>query len=81
MGSELGAVLLRKSVVSMAGSRRSCAGCARTPLPGELLHEHDSGTPLCDLCLAALPEAERRTVRSDRVHASARQLAVVPRAA
>jgi hypothetical protein len=41
----------------------------------------DTGRLLCDLCLAALPEDDRRAVRSERVHASEVPLAVVPRAA
>lgn len=81
MGSELGAALLQKGVSSMAGHRLCCESCRRSPLPGELLHELDSGKPICELCLAALPDAERRTVRSDRVPASVRALAAVPRAA
>ena len=55
--------------------------CERTPLAGERLHEMDTGRVLCDLCLAALPEDDRRAVRSERVHASEQRLAVVPRAA
>ena len=58
-----------------------CTTCERTPLPCERLHEMDTGRVLCDLCLAALPEEDRRAVRSERVHASEVPLAVVPRAA
>ena len=59
----------------------SCGSCRRTPLPGERVHELDGGTTLCDLCFAVLPEGERVAVRTERVHASERRLAVVPRAA
>jgi hypothetical protein len=36
---------------------------------------------LCELCFAALPEESRLAVRSERVHASERRIAVMPRAA
>jgi CRISPR/Cas system-associated protein Cas10 (large subunit of type III CRISPR-Cas system) len=78
---DLAAMLLRKSIGSLSGGGQSCASCGRTPLAGERLHEMDSGRILCDLCLAALPEDKRRAVRSQRVHASDRHLAVVPKAA
>jgi hypothetical protein len=41
----------------------------------------DTGRMLCDLCLSELPEDERHAVRTERVHAVERQLAVAPRAA
>ena len=59
----------------------SCSDCGRTPLAGELIHRLESGTRLCELCFRALPEELRVAVRSDRVHASERALAVAPRAA
>jgi hypothetical protein len=55
--------------------------CERTPLAGERLHEMDTGRVLCDLCLAALPEDDRRAIRSERVHAGEVRLAVARRAA
>jgi hypothetical protein len=81
MTTDLASALLRKSVGSMVSDRSRCSGCERTPLAGELLHELDSGSVLCELCLAGLPEAERRTVRSERIRPSERRLAVVPKAA
>lgn len=78
---DLAGILLRRSVGSLDSGRSSCAGCRRTPLVGERLHEMDSGALLCELCLCELPEDDRREVRSERVHASERQLAVAPRAA
>jgi hypothetical protein len=45
------------------------------------VHELDGGRKLCDLCFADLPEEHRVAVRTERVHASERRLAVVPRAA
>jgi len=78
---DLAAMLLRKSLGSVTSKGDRCAGCQRTPLAGERLHEMDTGRLLCDLCLAALPEDDRRAVRSERVHASERHLAVAPRAA
>ena len=74
-------MLLRRSLGALAGGGSSCSSCQRTPLAGEKLHELDSGTVLCDLCFGALPEEHRLAVRSQRVGASERPLAVVPRAA
>lgn len=74
-------MLLRRSLGSLAGGGSSCSSCGRTPLAGERLHELDSGTLLCDLCFGALPDAHRLAVRSQRVGASERPLAVVPKAA
>jgi hypothetical protein len=58
-----------------------CSACERHLLPGELLHVYDSGRTLCTLCRARLPEDKRSPVRSERIHAAAARLAVVPRAA
>lgn len=55
-----------------------CAACNRRPLPGERVHVYETGATLCALCAAAEPEAP---IRSDRVLATHRPLAVVPRAA
>ena len=74
-------MLLRRSLGALGGGGASCASCERTPLAGERLHELDSGAVLCDLCFGALPDESRRAVRSERVHASERRLAVVPKAA
>ncbi len=78
---ELDSMLLRKSIGSLTSAGAPCAGCRRTPLTGERLHELDTGRMLCDLCLAAVPEDDRRTVRSQRVRASERQLPIAPKAA
>jgi hypothetical protein len=78
---DLAAMLVRSSIGTLPTNAVSCASCRRTPLPGEGLHELDSGRSLCDLCFADLPEERRVAVRSVRVHASERRLAVVPRAA
>lgn len=78
---DLASILLRRSVGSLDSGRSRCATCSRSPLVGERLHEMNSGRTLCDLCLWELPEEERQAVRSERVHASERQLAVAPRAA
>ena len=74
-------MLLKRSLGSLAGSETRCADCGRTPLAGESLHELDSGTLLCDLCFAELPEERRVAVSSRRVPAGERGLAVVPKAA
>jgi hypothetical protein len=77
---DLDSMLLRRSLGSLDGGAR-CSSCKRTPLAGERLHQLDSGTLLCDLCYGALPEEDRLAVRSQRVGASERPLAVVPKAA
>ena len=78
---DIAGILLRRSVGSLDSGRSCCANCSRTPLVGERLHEMDSGRLLCELCMAALPEDDRRAVRTQKVHASERHLAVAPRAA
>jgi hypothetical protein len=78
---DLSSLLLRKSVGVLASNRERCGKCDRTPLPGERMHEMDTGRVLCELCLLALPEEKRTAVRSQRVHASERHLVVAPRAA
>lgn len=78
---DLAAIMLRRSARSLDSGRKRCAGCRRTPLVGERLHEMDTGRTLCDLCVAALPEKDRRSVRSELVHASDTHLSVAPRAA
>jgi hypothetical protein len=78
---DLAGMLLRRSIGSLHSSQDACAECRRTPLAGERLHELDSGRMLCQLCFGALPEERRVAVRSERVHAGERRLAVVPKAA
>ena len=78
---DLAGILLRRSIGSLCSSQDACAECRRTPLAGERLHELDSGRMMCQLCFGALPEERRVAVRSERVHAAERRLAVVPKAA
>jgi hypothetical protein len=78
---DLAAMLVRSSIGTLAHAAASCGECRRTPLAGERTHELDGGPVLCDLCFADLPEDRRQAVRTERVHASERRLAVVPRAA
>ena len=78
---DLAAMLVRSSIGTLAQADSSCADCRRTPLAGERMHELYGGRVLCDLCFARLPEDRRFAVRTERVHASERRLAVVPRAA
>jgi hypothetical protein len=78
---DLAGMLMRSSIGALSPSSDHCHDCRRTPLAGERLHELDSGPVLCELCFGALPEERRLAVRSERVHASERRLAVVPRAA
>ena len=37
----------------------------------------DTGSTLCELCLGRLPEQDRQAVRSERVHAGERHVALV----
>ncbi len=74
-------MLLRKSLGSVSNTGGRCSACDRTPLAGERLHEMDTGRILCELCLIALPEGDRVAVRTERVHASERHIAVARRAA
>ena len=67
--------------MSVPSQATSCSECHRTPLAGERIHRLESGILLCELCFGALPEDSRVAVRSDRVRAGERALAVVPRAA
>jgi hypothetical protein len=78
---DLASMLLRRSIDSLTPSSAGCAKCRRIPLAGERLHELDSGRLLCELCFGALPDERRRAVRSERVHAGERRLAVGPKAA
>jgi CRISPR/Cas system-associated protein Cas10 (large subunit of type III CRISPR-Cas system) len=78
---DLAAIMLRRSARSLDSGRPRCAGCRRTPLVGERLHEMDTGRTLCELCVSALPKEDRRAVRSELVHALDKQLSVAPRAA
>jgi hypothetical protein len=78
---DLGAMLLRRCLGSVRPTSDGCGECRRIPLAGERIHELDSGSVLCELCFGALPEERRKAVRSERVHAGERRLAVVPRAA
>ena len=78
---ELASMLVRSSIGTLPSSATKCGDCRRTPLAGERLHELESGRTLCDLCFALLPEERRLAVRTERVHASERRLAVVRRAA
>jgi hypothetical protein len=78
---DLASMLVRSSIGTLASQAASCGQCRRTPLAGERVHEVDGGRTLCDLCFAGLPEDRRFAVRTERVHASERRLAVVRRAA
>jgi hypothetical protein len=78
---DLASLLLRKGLGSVARECRRCDACGRTPLAGERMHQMETGSELCELCLCELPEADRRPVRSERVRASERPHAVASRLA
>ena len=81
MAREIASLLLRNSLGSLHSDRDQCSGCRRTPLIGELLHVLESGRQVCSLCLSETGGREGEPVRSDRVRATDKKLAVVPRAA
>ena len=78
---DLSSFFFQRSAGAAAASDARCSDCRRTPLPGERLHELESGPLLCELCFGALPAERRHAVRSERVRTGARRLAVVTRAA
>jgi hypothetical protein len=78
---DLAGMLMRSSIGALASPGDRCHDCRRTPLAGERVHELASSRLLCELCFGALPEESRLAVRSSRVPASERRLAVVPKAA
>jgi hypothetical protein len=78
---DMSSMLIRRCLGTTGPVGERCGQCRRTPLAGESVHKLDSGSVLCDLCYAALPEERRVAVSSDRVRASERPLAVVPKAA
>jgi hypothetical protein len=78
---EMSGMFMRLSVGTLTEMVSRCGGCRRAPLPGECLHELESGRVLCELCFAAVPEERRVAVRSERVGTGVRRLTVVPKAA
>ena len=78
---DLSGILLRKSARSVDSGLPRCSSCHRIPLVGERLHEMTAGPMLCELCVSQLPEGDRDTLRSERVHASEHHLRIAPRAA
>jgi hypothetical protein len=78
---DLAGLLMRSSIDALSPPGDHCHDCRRTPLAGEQVHELRSGRTLCELCFAALPDERRLAVRSSRVPAGERRLAVVPKAA
>ena len=78
---ELASILLRNSLGALNADRPTCSRCHRTPLTGELMHELESGQGVCSLCLAEADGRDGDPVRSERVRATDKPLAVVPRAA
>jgi hypothetical protein len=78
---DLAGMLMRRCLGTLPPGAPRCGDCRRIPLPGERVHEIDSGRTLCDLCFAALPQERRLAVRTERVHASERPIEVAPKAA
>jgi hypothetical protein len=78
---EIASVLLRNSLGALHTERATCSRCRRTPLTGELMHELESGRAVCSLCLAKAGGRDGEPVRSERVRATDKPLAIVPRAA
>jgi hypothetical protein len=78
---EIASILLRNSLDALHTDRPACSRCRRMPLTGELMHELESGSEVCSLCLAKAEGRDGEPVRSKRVRATDRPLSVVPRAA
>jgi hypothetical protein len=76
MKRDLHDTILRNSVARVRSDRDGCASCERIPLTGELMHATDDGRHLCSLCLKSVPEAERESMRAERVHVGSLRLAV-----
>ncbi len=81
MAREIASILLRNSLGALRTERPACSRCRRMPLTGELMHELESGREVCSLCLAKSGGRDGEPVRSERVRATDKPLAVVPRAA
>ena len=79
MAREIASILLRNSLGALSSERAHCSRCRRTPLVGELMHELESGREVCSLCL--VEDRDGEPVRSERVRATEKRLAVVPRVA
>jgi hypothetical protein len=81
MKLDLHDTILRNSVARVGADRAGCTSCRRIPLTGELMHDTDDGRHVCSLCLKSVPESQRESLRSERVHVGALRLAVAPVAA
>lgn len=81
MAENLESRLLKKGLGAMLSGREVCGGCRRTPLPGELVYELETGRTVCALCRSGLPASRRDGARPHRVHAGERPLTVSPHAA
>jgi hypothetical protein len=81
MPREIASLILRRSVGSLGSGREHCSCCHRVPLVGETLHVLESERVVCQLCLTRLRARDGEPVRTERVHAADRPLAVMPRAA
>jgi hypothetical protein len=78
---EIASILLRNSLDALHTDQPACSRCHRMPLTGELMHELESGDEVCSLCLSKSGGRDGEPVRSQRVRATDKPLAVVPRAA
>jgi hypothetical protein len=81
MKRDLHDTILRNSVARVSADRAGCTSCERIPLTGELMHDTGDGRHVCSLCLTSLPESQRESLRSERVHVGSLRLAVAPMAA
>ena len=81
MAREIASILLRNSLGALHTEQAACSRCRRIPLIGELMHELESGHEVCSLCLGKSGARDGEPVRSVRVRATEKPLAVVPRAA
>ena len=79
MPREISSLIFRRSLDALDTEHCSC--CRRIPLVGETLHVLESERVVCQLCLTRLRARDGAPVRTERVHATHRPLAVMPRAA
>jgi hypothetical protein len=81
MKRDLHETLLRNSVARVGADRDPCSSCERVPLTGELVHDTGDGKHLCSLCVTSVPDAERESLHTERVHVGSLRLRVARMAA
>ncbi len=78
---DLAGMLMRSSIGALAPPRELLPRLPAHAAGRRAVHELGSGRRSASSASARCPDERRQAVRSERVHASERRLAVVPRAA